>query len=166
MTHKHYNNKKQIVNYQYYKTKLSGDIIHLVGYYPPPPTTDRPSPLSHSNRPLSQNAYYHNKYKPTQATNGNYHQSDWGGHETNHLSGSHAFTSTNKPIHHIGLIDESGFELSPAELYGTHDTEHPGGVTDGGNYAHNSYDNDDSDVYKPVEGIFIFLKKLFYHFKN
>lgn len=111
--------------------------------------------MSHSqNRPTSQNAYYNNKYKPTQATNyPNYHQSEWG-HETNHLAGSHAFSSTNKPIHHIGLIDESGFELSPAELYGTHETEHNSGSSDSNGYQHNSYNNDDSDVFKPVEGIF------------
>lgn len=137
-----------------YLNLFIGDIIHLVGYVPSP-TTERPIYSHHHNNP------YNTKYKPTSPTYPNYvssngvsgsgghQQSEWG-HETNHLISS-SFTPT-KPIHHISLIDESGFEVSSDAIYNNNNDQNYG--SGGSSYRPTNIYSDEPDVYKPVESNF------------
>lgn len=87
--------------------QIPGDVIHLLGYYPPIPTTTTERP-----RPIKPYYTYPKPAKPstTSTTSFNQHNQQSHGptsweHETNHIS----FYPLVHPDEHFGIADEDGF---------------------------------------------------------
>lgn len=89
--------EKTLIHSNFIQTNSPGDIIHLLGYYPEPPTTERP-------RPVYKPIYTYPK--PTSTMN--HHATlpvrpSWD-HETNHI-GSPSYHPLVHPDDHFGLDD-------------------------------------------------------------
>lgn len=118
--------------------QLTGDVIHLLGYYPPNPTTttERPRPIYTYPKPakpptsiIDTNTFSQPNHRPT----------SWE-HETNHIS----FYPLVHPGEHFGIADEDGF----------------GSEAEAAVFSHNSYGDFNSNKpttygdtdYRPFQG--------------
>lgn len=127
------------------KTEITGNVIHLLGYYPNP-TTERPT------RPQYKPVYTYPKLTNTHQ----YHQHNdhhdspsrptWD-HETNHIS-SPSFHPLVHPDEHFGLIDENGFGAEADAVF-SHNTY---GV-DYNNNKPTTFNGNNNDDYRPFQGI-------------
>lgn len=111
--------------------QIPGDIIHLLGYYPPnPTTTERPRPLykpvytypkpSTTITTSNTNTFSHHTNQHT-ASSSSQHRPTWE-HETNHISSSPSFYPLVHPDEHFGIIDEEGFGAEAEAAVFSHNT--------------------------------------------
>lgn len=149
--------------------KFPGDVIHLLGYYPPnPTTTERPrpnykpvftypkpskptttitSPSNTFSHPYDQ-LHHHHHHQNQQHHVHQQHQATaqrptWE-HETNQISSSPSFYPLVHPDEHFGMVDEDGFGSEAEAAVFSHNGY--------GDYSNKptSYADDD---YRPYQGI-------------
>lgn len=142
-------------------TQIPGDIIHLLGYYPPNPTTttERPRPLykpvytypkpSTTITTSNTNTFSHhtNQYNQhsSPSSSSPHRPTSWD-HETNHISSSPSFYPLVHPDEHFGIVDEEGFGAEAEAAVFSHN--------------HNSYGDFSNkpttyadEEYRPFQGI-------------
>lgn len=156
---------------------LVGDIIHLIGYYPPlnsnrPPTTT-PKPLSVFNTNS-------NNQKPYYQPNNQFHyQNEWNTYESNHIGAipstsssyptyhapgsssvlssnagnnynynqNHNHHQTNVQHHHGGFMDDSGYSITPSAVVSNDRPQSPVRP------SYNDHDYNDDFSYGSYQGI-------------
>lgn len=117
---------------------ISGDIIHLLGYYPENPTTERP-------RPVYKPIYTYPK--PTSTFHDQPDRPSWE-HETNHISSPSYHPLVVHADDHYGLVDEGGFGGAESDAAFSHHTYN--------DYKPTSNFNEADDDYRPIQGTHIF----------
>ena len=136
---------------QIQKLNVTGDVIHLLGYYPPNPTTttERPRPIykpfytyPKPAKPSTDSISNTNRFSQ-QHNQQNHRPTSWEHeHETNHIS----FYPLVHPDEHFGSVNEDGF----------------GSEAEAAVFSHTNYDGfsnkpitqyGDTD-YRPFQGIF------------
>lgn len=130
-------------------TNFTGDIIHLLGYYPEPPTTERPRPVYKPiyTYPKPTSTIHHPPARP------------WD-HETNHISSPSYHPLVVNPDDHFGMVDDGGYGVTESDAAFSHHTYNdykPG--------HHNYNEADDNDDYRPFEGT-IYTQFLYNFFLN
>lgn len=94
--------------------KITGDIIHLLGYYPEPPSTERP-------RPVFKPIYTYPKPTSTFHQSPSHPQWDENEHETNHINTPPSYNPLiANPDDHYGLVDEGGYGQTESDSSFSH----------------------------------------------